>query len=87
MLDTANPIETKKPALAGWVPKQKSGFELNPDAGLPVWVRRIQKQGLTPGMLEAYLDNGWPLEAIANDRGLDLCVVIQAMDRWLPARE
>mgnify|MGYP006286389095 CR=1 FL=1 len=35
MLDTATSVETKKPALAGWVPIQKRGGELNAEAALP----------------------------------------------------
>jgi len=85
MSDAHQLIDIKKPALAGWVPKSKVGSELNGAAVLPAWVIRIQKQGLSPGTLEQYLENGWPLEAIASDRGLDVGDVVQAMDRWLNA--
>lgn len=85
MSDADQLIEIKKPALAGWVPKSKDGSKFKGDVIVPVWVRRVQKQGLSPATLETYLENGWPLQAIANDRGLDLGDVIQAMDRWLSA--
>lgn len=50
--------------------------------GRPVWVAKIQKQGLTPAVLEGYLNAGWPLTAIAAERHLDVKDVINAMTRW-----
>jgi hypothetical protein len=50
--------------------------------GRPSWVTKVQKQGLTPAMLEGYLNAGWPISAIAEDRHLDVADVINAMKRW-----
>jgi len=44
--------------------------------------RKIQKQGLTPAVLENYLSAGWPIAAIATDRHLDEEDVLNAMKRW-----
>jgi hypothetical protein len=50
--------------------------------GRPEWVAKIQKQGLTPAVLENYLSAGWPIAAIATDRRLDEEDVFNAMKRW-----
>ena len=50
--------------------------------GRPLWVLRIQRQGLTPAVLEGYLKAGWPISAIAEDRHLDVEDVMNAMKRW-----
>jgi hypothetical protein len=50
--------------------------------GRPSWVAKVQKQGLTPAVLEGYLNAGWPVSAIAEDRHLDVDDVINAMKRW-----
>jgi hypothetical protein len=50
--------------------------------GRPSWVERIQKQGLSPAVLESYLHSGWPIAAIAADRNLDVEDIINAMKRW-----
>jgi hypothetical protein len=50
--------------------------------GRPAWVAKVQKQGLTPAVLESYLRSGWPVSAIATDRHLDVQDVINAMKRW-----
>ena len=50
--------------------------------GRPVWVERVQKQGLSPAVLEDYLSAGWPLAAIAADRHLDVEDIMNAMTRW-----
>jgi hypothetical protein len=50
--------------------------------GRPSWVERVQKQGLSPAVLESYLHSGWPLAAIAAERNLDIEDIINAMSRW-----
>lgn len=50
--------------------------------GRPAWVAKVQKQGLTPAVLENYLASGWPVATIASDRHLDVEDVINAMKRW-----
>ena len=50
--------------------------------GRPEWVYRVQRQGLTPAVLEKYLTAGWPIQAIAEERHLDVEDVIAAMKRW-----
>jgi hypothetical protein len=50
--------------------------------GRPAWVAKVQKQGLTPAVLEGYLSAGWPLSAIAADRHLDVEDVVNAIERW-----
>lgn len=55
---------------------------MKPALGRPSWVAKVQKQGLTPAVLEAYLRAGWPFSAIAADRHLDVEDVVNAMERW-----
>ena len=50
--------------------------------GRPLWVARVQQQGLSPAVLEEYLKAGWPLPAIASDRNLDVEDVSNAAERW-----
>lgn len=50
--------------------------------GRPSWVTRIQLQVLSPATLERYLKAGWPISAIAGDRGLSADDVKNAMERW-----
>lgn len=50
--------------------------------GRPEWVARVQRQGLTPAMMEKYLAAGWPVKAIAQDRHLSEEEVRLAMARW-----
>lgn len=50
--------------------------------GRPAWVERVQRQGLTPAVLETYLAAGWPIATIAKDRHLELDDVINVMKRW-----
>lgn len=50
--------------------------------GRPSWVTKVQKQGLTPAVLEGYLIASWPITAIAAERHLDVEDVINAMKRW-----
>lgn len=56
--------------------------------GRPSWVAKVQKQGLTPAVLENYLAAGWPIATIASDRHLDVEDVVKAMKRWdIPLRD
>ncbi len=55
---------------------------MNEAPGRPSWVTKVQKQGLTPAVLEGYLNAGWPLAAIAADRHLDIEDIVSAMKRW-----
>jgi hypothetical protein len=50
--------------------------------GGPSWVTKVQRQSLTPAMLEGYLNAGWPISANAEDRHLDVENVLNAMKRW-----
>ena len=74
--------ETATPALKGWTP-QKYRDLCNSDDGTSGWVKRVQRQGLSPSALETYLASGWTVMAIANDRHLDTADVVRAIERWL----
>ena len=50
--------------------------------GRPAWVYRVQRQGLTPAVLEQYLEAGWPVGAIAEDRHLNVDDVTAALQLW-----
>jgi len=50
--------------------------------GRPAWVYRVQRQGLTPAVLEQYLEAGWPIGSIAEDRHLNVEDVTAALQRW-----
>lgn len=50
--------------------------------GRPEWVIRVQRQGLSPALMEKYLAAGWPVRAIAQDRHLSEADVRAAMARW-----
>lgn len=74
--------EAKTPALKGWI----SLKDCNPGENAPEtagWVKRLQRQGLSPSALETYLSRGWTVSAIANDRHLDSVDVVRAIERWL----
>ena len=74
--------EDKTPALKGWAStKHREPTERSDEA--TGWVVRVQRQGLSPLALEAYLMNGWTVGAIAFDRHLDSVDVAKAIDRWL----
>ncbi|MEY4685941.1 MAG: hypothetical protein RLZ25_2400 [Pseudomonadota bacterium] len=74
--------EIKTPALKGWNPMKHrdSAQDTESAAG---WVKRVQRQGLSPSALETYLSSGWTVGAIANDRHLDSADVARAIERWL----
>ncbi len=74
--------EARTPALKGWTAMKHRQLNEGSD-GAAGWVRRVQRQGLTPSALETYLSSGWTVGAIANDRHLDPVDVTRAIERWL----
>jgi hypothetical protein len=74
--------EVRTPALKGWTAmkhrEQGDGYD-----GAAGWIKRVQRQGLSPSALETYLSSGWTVGAIANDRHLDPADVTRAIERWL----
>jgi hypothetical protein len=60
---------------------------MNQAPGRPAWLEKIQKHGLTPSVLEHYLESGWPIEAIAKDTNLDIEDIKNAMMRWDLSKE
>lgn len=79
---TALQIGVKIPVLAEWrvsMGKEQSEASI-PE--LPGWLKRSQKQGLSPHALERYLDSGWPISSIARDRNLEVGDIEQCLARW-----
>jgi hypothetical protein len=72
----------KIPVLAEWRgSREKRQSEASmPD--MPVWLKRSQKQGLSPYALERYLESGWPISSIARDRNLEVWDIEQCLARW-----
>lgn len=55
---------------------------MNQAPGRPAWLEKIQKHGLTPSVLENYLESGWPIEAIAKEMNLEIEDIKNTMIRW-----
>jgi|GEM_PF-1869666 len=50
--------------------------------GRPAWLKRTLDMGVTPKLVQEYLDQGWPTVSIAERLGLDADVMDQLMERW-----
>lgn len=55
---------------------------MNQAPGRPAWLEKIQKHGLTPSVLENYLESGWPIESIAKEMNLEIEDIKNTMMRW-----
>lgn len=82
MIEETMQSEAETPALKGWT-AMKNRVQGDRSDGVAGWVKRVQRQGLSPSALETYLRSGWTVGAIANDRHLDPADVVRAIERWL----
>lgn len=76
-------LTEKVPALAGWKNPRETEATIASLQDCPGWLWRVQRQGLSPAALEAYLENGWPVQSIALDRNLETSDIAQCMARWI----
>ena len=76
-------LSEKVPALAGWQRSRKTEAANASLHECPTWIQRVQRQGLSPAALEAYLEKGWPVRSIALARNLEPGDIAQCMARWI----